>query len=140
MLRTFIRATIARVLGVRNPESIDPDKGFFEMGLDSLMSIDLKTRLEIGVGHSLPSTLVFNYPSISALAEYLGKDMLGHEHETESRSESTPDRAPEVVAETTADMSEEELAELLQQKLAKLSGDGRSKESVKTKGATNLHG
>ncbi|MBZ5569146.1 MAG: acyltransferase domain-containing protein [Acidobacteriia bacterium] len=102
ILQTFVRAAIARVLGIRNPDSIDPDKGLFEMGLDSLMSIDLKTRLEIGAGHPLPSTLIFNYPSISALTEYLAEDLLGRADQasSESRAEPIPETGPEGVGET----------------------------------------
>jgi myxalamid-type polyketide synthase MxaE and MxaD len=127
MLRSFVRATIARVLGVRNPDSIDPDKGLFELGLDSLMSIDLKTRLEIGVGHPLPSTLIFNHPSISALTEYLAAEVLGEPDRTSplSGAEPTVEKVTAAAAETTADISEEELAELLRKKLTQLSREGR---------------
>ncbi len=126
VLQAFVRATVARVLGVRKPDSLDPDKGLFEMGLDSLMSIDLKTRLEIGVGHPLPSTLLFNHPSVSALSEYLSADVLGKEDRTPPVSRAEPaEKGAAGVAETTADMSEEELAGLLQQRLAQLSRDER---------------
>ena len=90
VLLAFVRAAVARVLGVRNPESIDPDKRLFDMGLDSLMSIDLKTRLELAVGDALPTTLTFNYPTIAALAEYLGQRMLGQPDEMKSASRPAP--------------------------------------------------
>src|SRR5690606_12130637 len=51
--------------------SLDSERGFFEVGLDSLMSVELKTRLEKRFGTRLPATLTFNYPTVAAVAEYL---------------------------------------------------------------------
>jgi hypothetical protein len=39
--------------------------------MDSLMSVELRRRLERGIGQSLPSTLTFNYPNIAALATFI---------------------------------------------------------------------
>ena len=41
------------------------------MGLDSLMAIDLRNRLQKALGRTLPSPVVFNYPNIRALATFL---------------------------------------------------------------------
>ncbi|MGH9666422.1 MAG: beta-ketoacyl reductase, partial [Bryobacteraceae bacterium] len=46
-------------LGTALPES---DHGFFEMGMDSLLALELRSRLEGSVRRSLPATLVFEYP------------------------------------------------------------------------------
>ena len=53
---------------------VDAERGLFDMGLDSLMALDLRSRLEAGVGRSLPSTLAFNYPTAVALAAFLDTD------------------------------------------------------------------
>jgi hypothetical protein len=50
---------------------LDARKGFFEFGMDSLTSLQLRRRLEQALGRPLPSTLAFNYPTIEALASYL---------------------------------------------------------------------
>ena len=124
ILEAFVRSAVARVLGVRNPESIDAHKGLFEMGLDSLMSIDLKTRLANGAGHSLPSTLAFNYPSVAALTEFLSRDMfdvVGDEHPV-AEPETLVPIEPEVSGDAVGEMSEEELAERLRKKLEQLAG------------------
>lgn len=52
---------------------LDADRGFFEMGMDSLMSVELKGRLEKRFGARLPATLTFNHPTISAVAGYLAE-------------------------------------------------------------------
>lgn len=54
-----------------NDDGIPLDFGFFELGLDSLMSVELKRRLESAVKKPLPSTLTFNYPNVASLAGFL---------------------------------------------------------------------
>jgi|CZKZ01.1.fsa_nt_gi acyl transferase domain-containing protein/acyl carrier protein len=124
ILEAFVRSAVARVLGVRNPESIDARKGLFEMGLDSLMSIDLKTRLANGAGHSLPSTLAFNYPSIAALTGFLAQDMFPAAVEEHAIAEPEPSiqTDPDANGVAVGEMSEDELAERLRKRLAQLAG------------------
>jgi acyl transferase domain-containing protein/acyl carrier protein/phospholipid N-methyltransferase len=64
---------VATVLGSSGP--VSPDRGFFDMGMDSLMAVDLKSRLEKRLGCELPSTLTFNYPTIDAIAGFLIEDI-----------------------------------------------------------------
>jgi acyl transferase domain-containing protein/NADP-dependent 3-hydroxy acid dehydrogenase YdfG/acyl carrier protein len=71
MLLDFVAIEVATVL--ETPPDAPPsyDAGLFELGMDSLMSVELKRRLERGFGAPLPSTLTFNYPNIRALAGFL---------------------------------------------------------------------
>jgi len=71
-----VAAEVRRVMGVGATETIERGRGLFEMGLDSLMSVQLRSRLEAAVGKSLPSTLIFNHPTIGALADYLASELL----------------------------------------------------------------
>jgi hypothetical protein len=43
--------------------------------MDSLMSVELKRRLERGAGRPLPSTLTFNHPNVAALATFLEREL-----------------------------------------------------------------
>jgi hypothetical protein len=45
--------------------------------MDSLTAMELKRCLEADIGQSLPTTLAFNYPAMEAVAEYLGREVLG---------------------------------------------------------------
>jgi acyl carrier protein len=56
-------------------DPLEEDRGLFQMGMDSLMSVRLKRRLEAGTGLRLPGTLTLTYPTISALAEYLDEKL-----------------------------------------------------------------
>jgi acyl transferase domain-containing protein/NADP-dependent 3-hydroxy acid dehydrogenase YdfG/acyl carrier protein len=70
-----VRGEVAAVLGVGDAGAVAPDAGLFEMGMDSLMSVELKRRLERAAGRSLPSTLTFNYPNARALARFLEREL-----------------------------------------------------------------
>ena len=49
----------------------DPDRGFFDHGLDSMNAIELRNRLQGALGTVLPATLAFDYPTPSRLAQHL---------------------------------------------------------------------
>ena len=70
-LRDVIQREVAAVLGHGDPKGIDTDRGFFDIGLDSLTVVQLKTRLEERFGLVLPVTLALEYPSIDALAGFI---------------------------------------------------------------------
>ncbi len=66
-----VETHVADVLGFRRGFAIDPDQQLFELGMDSLTAVELKNRLQLSLGRSLSSTLVFEHPSVRALAGYL---------------------------------------------------------------------
>ena len=66
-----IRRQAAHVLGLGSGGQIDPQQGFFALGMDSLTSIELRNRLQAILGRTLPSTLAFDYPTSQSLAAHL---------------------------------------------------------------------
>ena len=70
LLVAFVRGAAAAVLSAEE-DAIPPDVDLLELGMDSLMAVELRRRVEAGVGKPLPSNLVFNYPSVSALATFV---------------------------------------------------------------------
>jgi SAM-dependent methyltransferase/NADP-dependent 3-hydroxy acid dehydrogenase YdfG/acyl carrier protein len=75
LLIDFVRAEAAAVLGTGSEADVAQDVGLFEMGMDSLMSVELRRRLERGAARKLPSTLTFNYPNVGALAGFLEREL-----------------------------------------------------------------
>jgi myxalamid-type polyketide synthase MxaE and MxaD len=70
VLETFLQEEAARILK-RAPAAIDVTKPFRVMGLDSLMALEFRNRLESSFGIRLPATLAWNYPTVTALARHL---------------------------------------------------------------------
>ncbi len=70
-IRQYVRAEVARVLQYVPPALPDPDVGFFELGLDSLMALELATTLKDALGVDVPETLAMDYPTINAMTSFL---------------------------------------------------------------------
>ncbi|HYM62406.1 MAG TPA: beta-ketoacyl reductase, partial [Thermoanaerobaculia bacterium] len=70
-LEDRLRELISAVMGTDPFPSTDNDISFFELGMDSLMSLDLRNRLQADIDHALPSTVAFEHPSVSDLANFL---------------------------------------------------------------------
>ena len=64
-----LQSLVSRVLGVRVVP--DPGQGFADLGLDSLMAVELKKLVEESFQRRLPATVVFNYPTVDRLANFL---------------------------------------------------------------------
>ncbi|HEX8116026.1 MAG TPA: beta-ketoacyl reductase, partial [Pyrinomonadaceae bacterium] len=71
LLVAYIRGLTAQVIRLDSPQSIDPDKNFLEIGLDSLTGLEIRNRLEVALGMTLPAQMFWEYPTLNQLAAHL---------------------------------------------------------------------
>ncbi|WP_079122119.1 phthiocerol type I polyketide synthase PpsB [Mycobacterium tuberculosis] len=71
MLFDHVGALAATVMGMPPTEPLDPSAGFFQLGMDSLMSVTLQRALSESLGEFLPASVVFDYPTVYSLTDYL---------------------------------------------------------------------
>jgi acyl carrier protein len=109
LLVEHIGAAVRVVLGLAPDRAIEPDRGLFELGMDSLTSVDLATRLQRSLGCRLAATAAFDHPTLDRLAEHL-------------LAQLRPD-APTRVPDPIAELSTDELARLLAAELEQGAGD-----------------
>jgi len=77
----FVQQQLAKVMGLGDPQQIDPTEPLFNMGLDSLMALELTVLLEKNLGVRLTESLVFEHPTVDDLVRYFLRDVLFPEKE-----------------------------------------------------------
>ena len=88
VLVSFLQGEVQAVL--RLPSAPAPTVGFFDLGMDSLMAVELRNRLNraLSGAYTAPNTLVFDYPDIAALAAHLNGEL------GEDGAAAAPERQP----------------------------------------------
>ncbi len=70
-MASYVRSQVARVLGADWSHVMDDEQGFFDIGMDSLTSVELKNRLQVGLGCPLSATLAFKFSTVASLTDHL---------------------------------------------------------------------
>ncbi|SHN35299.1 type I polyketide synthase [Rhizobacter sp. OV335] len=99
------------VLGLDAGTPVDPKTPLKDLGLDSLMAVELRNALTRSIGRPLSATLLFDYPTLAALTAHLMR-LLGLE-------EPAPafDASAKTADDALHDLSDEEAEALLLQEL-----------------------
>jgi acyl carrier protein len=77
VLLQLVCAQVAIVLGGPGGDEVDPDKTFQELGFDSLTAVELRNRLKTTTGLALSPTLIFDYPTPTAVTRHLVENFQG---------------------------------------------------------------
>jgi len=117
LLDAYLQEAVRDVLGLPAEPSLDPHKGFFEMGMDSLMAVELAQRLQATLGHPLSAPCVFDHPTIHSLAHYILQDLLALQ--PKPTTPPRPDNAPTLLEEVEK-LTDAEAEARLRERLAAL--------------------
>jgi phthiocerol/phenolphthiocerol synthesis type-I polyketide synthase B len=71
MLTDHVCALVAEAMGIASPQLLDRSAGFFQSGMNSLMSVALRRSLSDSLGEELPASVIFDYPTVDQLVGYL---------------------------------------------------------------------
>ena len=109
-LTQWVQEEVSKVLQVAPGKTLPGKKGFFKLGMDSLMAVEVAKNLAKRVGFLVPATAVFDYPTVDEFARHL-TDRVDDCRECHSHSEPTPGRErSQPTAETTeGEPTDEEL-------------------------------
>jgi myxalamid-type polyketide synthase MxaC len=71
LLLSHVREQVVTVLNLSPSATVNPQQGFFDLGMDSLMATEIRNRLQSSLGTPLPATIVLEHGTLSALAAHL---------------------------------------------------------------------
>ncbi len=120
LLQQFVQEQAVKVLGWGPSRPVPLHQPLTELGLDSLMAVELRNALGKGVEQTLPATLLFDHPAIENLVDHLGKNVLGLEISATAEEELPKANGKPAPAAKEAELdalSDEEMAALLEEKL-----------------------
>jgi acyl carrier protein len=70
LLLSQLQTLVARTLGMADSQSVPTDQALSDLGLDSLASLELCNNLEESLHTPIPSTLVYDYPTLANMADF----------------------------------------------------------------------
>ncbi|AGP37465.1 type I polyketide synthase [Sorangium cellulosum] len=112
LLEPLLRAQISQVL--RLPEGkIEVDAPLTSLGMNSLMGLELRNRIEAMLGITVPATLLWTYPTVAALSGHLAREAC----------EAAPVESPHTTADSAVEieeMSQDDLTQLIAAKFKAL--------------------
>ncbi|MFD5396311.1 SDR family NAD(P)-dependent oxidoreductase [Streptomyces sp. NPDC127097] len=94
-LLDLVTAQVALVLGYSDSSGLDASRAFKDLGFDSLTAVELRNRMDNATGLRLPATLIFDYPTPSAMVRHLREELLGGQAATPAvRAKAVVDDEP----------------------------------------------
>ncbi len=122
LLAEHVRQTVARVLRL-DPSAVDRRGRLMDLGVDSLMALELRNLLtrSLGLEKPLPATLIFDHPTIEAVAEHLAAHVLDGSTQA-AAAVTTPELAtPSTLSPAELEaLSDEDVEAMLLEKLKSL--------------------
>jgi acyl carrier protein len=120
-----LRAEAVTLLGLGQGAKVDPVQPLRELGLDSLMSVELRNAIAELLDRKLPATFLFKYPTLDALTDFVVS--LVADSPSPAAESATP--SADVSSEPVSDLTDEEARKLLMEELDTLSAEWISEKN-----------
>jgi acyl carrier protein len=114
LILNYIERNVIAILNLSKSRKLNLRQGFLDLGMDSLTSVELKNRLSLDLGISLPATLAFDYPNVTALTKYI---LLKLDESSPQPLKARNTMTTEIDIETIERLSEQEAEDTLKQTL-----------------------
>ena len=119
LLSGVIRGEVSRVLRLAEGK-LDDNAPLTSLGMDSLMSLELRNRLEAALGIKMAATLLWTYPTVSALAPFLLAELGGGPSPVRDAAGTAEDTPPaSAVPDAHAGVAGQDLLDLLDEEIAR---------------------
>ena len=115
IIQQYVKQAVRHVLGVDAAYRLEMSQGLRELGMDSLMAVELRNYLQAGTGRQLASTLAFDCPTIGAVSTHLARLLAVDETDPGASTGETAARS--AVTDDLRDVSDAEAEMLLAQEL-----------------------
>ncbi len=125
LLVDHVRAQVVSILGLDPAFPLNLQQGLFEAGLNSLGTVELVNRLQNSLGKPLSPSLIFDYPTIESLSDYLAREVLSLDYYETCcpKPQKENDNRRSVVLSRLGALSEDDAMALLRQKLDSIEED-----------------
>jgi acyl transferase domain-containing protein/acyl carrier protein len=97
-LREWVRAETARALGLSSPSDVPWERPLRELGMDSLVAVELRNAISMRLGRPLPATMAFDYPHVAAIARWLSAQLASPKTDEGRVDEMSEDELDELLA------------------------------------------
>lgn len=115
-IQFWLVAQLAERLGLE-PDEINIHEDFADYGLNSIEAVNLSGDLENLLGRRLPPTILWDYPNVAALSEYLAEDTSRDANIDPHQTDIPPEKAEELLANLDQ-LSDQEVDALLNSMLS----------------------
>jgi acyl transferase domain-containing protein/acyl-CoA synthetase (AMP-forming)/AMP-acid ligase II/NADPH:quinone reductase-like Zn-dependent oxidoreductase/acyl carrier protein len=122
-LNERLAGVVAEILGLDPGQRDLAQRGFFELGMDSLTSMELRNTLQRQLGAPLPTTLTFDYPTLEDLTAYLWRQVAAPAGDAGPGPQAAPPPHAAVAARDLEAMSRAEIEAELDRELQMLGAD-----------------
>jgi acyl carrier protein len=93
---------VGAVLGIPDDAPIDVRLGFFDLGMDSMMALEVRNRLAASLGIALPGSIALDHPTVDRLSDHLLELLFAGDEEAVATDEDLPDELADLLGEIEA--------------------------------------